>query len=271
MRVVAAHDKDRGALIAELVAARDVVAGARDGLVEVRTVLQDLGAGGFQDDLALGSESEAVSAIEPEGDGGRIGAGGDDEIELELALVVVINEVDAGINGVEPDLGEGGNIGLPRGRIVAEEIIHAPGESILAFAGGAFVGAQEAQAEETSLVCGGIGEREDGLVGGEVNAMVPAAGDELETRVGLAAIGLEIGGELAEGGQGVDGWMCGRGQERNQEQQEGAPTERRCREKTGSTEPHFLSSFLSVLGRSVGALALRSLMTAAVRSSWPLV
>ena len=82
----------------------------------------------MQHELALGIDLHAIRALEVEHDALRIRAGCNDEVVFELALVAVVDEVDAGIDLAVVHLRVGRHVGPPLRRIVADEVIRSSGQ-----------------------------------------------------------------------------------------------------------------------------------------------
>src|SRR5439155_69045 len=73
--------------------------------------------------IAQAIDGYAVHALERQRDGLGIGAGGDHEVVFELPLVTVVDEVDARIEVLIPDLCVRGNVDTPLLRIIADEVV----------------------------------------------------------------------------------------------------------------------------------------------------
>ena len=87
--------------------------------------------------------AELLAPGELEADGFGIGVGGDYEVVFKLSLVAVVDEVDAAIDMAVADFGVCGDIGVPFGGVVAEEVVGYTGELVCAFdAGVGYVGAE---------------------------------------------------------------------------------------------------------------------------------
>src|ERR1035438_836154 len=76
--------------------------------------------------IALGVNSGA-SAVDAPGDAAGVGAGGDYKVVLQLALIAVEDEIDAGVDLGILDLAIGRDAGLPVLGVVADEVAHHAG------------------------------------------------------------------------------------------------------------------------------------------------
>src|SRR5713101_3565460 len=75
------------------------------------------------DQIALGIDLELERPLKIERDGPRVSTGSDHKVELDLALVPVIDEVDTGIDIVVDYLPISRNVGSPITRIVPDEVV----------------------------------------------------------------------------------------------------------------------------------------------------
>ncbi len=75
-------------------------------------------------------DAEFLRSGEVEADGFGVGVGGDDEVELQLALVAVIDEIDAGVDGFVANLAEGGDVAVPLRGVLADEVVDVAGEAV---------------------------------------------------------------------------------------------------------------------------------------------
>ena len=194
-------DDEANDVVLEFVMAGHFASRAGKGLVEQWLVLENAPAAGFEDEFALRGELDPVGPFEAERDGARIGARGDDEIVFQLRFVPMVLQIDAGVEGLEADAGKGRHARPPARRLGAKEIVYGAGKGLETGGPGARVRPGKGQAQKASRGLGGVrlNEGDHSLSRREVNAVVPAAGDELEARVSLAAVGFEEGGELAIG------------------------------------------------------------------------
>ena len=168
-------------------------------------------------EFALGVDLQLVGALEAEHDFLRISSGGDDEVVFKLALVAVIDEVDPGIDVPVLDLGVGRDVGAPLRGIVADEVVRLSRELVEPGHQRRGRGTHEVHADHVgnhlrsrraplAIVvpvsfsirvrpC----EQEDHLAGGQIEAVAGTACEEANLRVRLAAIRLEVQGQLAVG------------------------------------------------------------------------
>jgi len=86
----------------------DLLPLALDGLEGDGAVLAEDAGGGIEEEIAFGGEPGKRG--EAEADGGGIGTGGDVEIVLELGAAGFVEEVDAGVDAIETDGGEVGDL-----------------------------------------------------------------------------------------------------------------------------------------------------------------
>ena len=160
---------------------------------------------------------DPAHTLETELDRPRIGAGADDEVVLQAAfLVAVEDEVDAGIGLLVSDLGVLGDVGSPLLRIVADEVV-APSRQWIR----SDDPRRGARADELHSQRGRRGVRQDVKVSArgalrcvdrqqhgrrrQLHRVTRAAGEELDRRVGLPAVDLEAERQLAIGGG--DRWL----------------------------------------------------------------
>src|SRR5204862_71828 len=101
---------------------------AVDVLVDDRLALMDWPGGGVQDEVAPAVDFEAVGAVEVEDDAAGIGAWAHDDVVLQLALVAVIDDVDARVDVVISHLGIDGDVRPPGRWIVPDEVVHLAGQ-----------------------------------------------------------------------------------------------------------------------------------------------
>jgi len=169
---------------------------AVDGLEGDGTVLtEDAGRGGEEE---VSGGIEAGWGGEAEGDKRRVGPGGDVEIVFELGAVSFVEEVDAGIDAIETDGGEVGDmsdVGL------TVEIVGDAGEGIDA----GDMGGREAVGKShlnDVLASEGGGDGAVGYLDGDI----AAGGEEANIGGGLAAVGFEEeGGLIGRGGGREEG------------------------------------------------------------------
>ena len=105
---------------------RDGLSLAIDVLIHERRGKRDFGVAAREDQLTGVAEVHGVSTGERQHQRRRIGAGGDDEIELELLLGAVVDKIDAGVDIFVLDTRIGRHVGAPRGLIVATQVVDAP-------------------------------------------------------------------------------------------------------------------------------------------------
>src|SRR5688572_3370060 len=67
---------------------------------------------------------DSFSTLERQSDLLRVGARGDDEVILKLALIAVENQVDAVIDSRKPHFTESLDVGKPLGWIIPAQIVH---------------------------------------------------------------------------------------------------------------------------------------------------
>src|SRR6266849_3725376 len=100
---------------------------AVDVLIGERRVVAHLAVAKAQHELAT-LDRDRTGAVEGEADHRWIGTGSHDEVVLELALVAVVDDVDARIDVPVTDARIRRYAGLPAGRIAADERVHRAGE-----------------------------------------------------------------------------------------------------------------------------------------------
>src|SRR6266849_8397299 len=141
-------------------------------------------------ELALGVYLQPLDPFEVEHDPLWVRPRCDDEVVLELALVAVVDKVDAGIDVAVLHLRVGRDVGPPLRRIVADEVIRLSGKLLKPADARLGRHTHEAYTEYDIRVrpC----EHEHRLVGGEIEAVAGAAREEAYVVVRLATIRLEV-------------------------------------------------------------------------------
>jgi hypothetical protein len=99
---------------------------ARDLLVHIGCAQPEIPRAHANQEITAIIKANLAGARDFEPDCIRIGAGGDHEVILELALIAVINQINAGINLFVVDPLEGGNACVPLLRIISNEIVASP-------------------------------------------------------------------------------------------------------------------------------------------------
>ena len=105
------------------VAPGDILPDAVDLLIDDGLVLAYVAAFRVQHEIAFSADLQFVRTFEVERDLLRVRTRCDDEVVFELALVAVVDEVDAGIDVLVTDLRVGRDIGAPLRRIFADEVV----------------------------------------------------------------------------------------------------------------------------------------------------
>ena len=133
--------------VPEHVAAPDLFPDAVDFLVNDGLALADRAGGRTEDEVPLGIHLKAVGALDSQDDPVGVPARAHDHVILELAVVAVIDEVDARVKVVVSHLGIRGHLCAPLGGIVANEVVRLAGELLLSPHACLGVSADEAHAE----------------------------------------------------------------------------------------------------------------------------
>src|ERR1035441_2442380 len=101
--------------------------------------------------IALGVNSGA-SAVDAPGDAAGVGAGGDYKVVLQLALIAVEDEIDAGVDLGILDLPKSRYAAVPVLGIVADEVAHHAGLRVQSYCVGLGIGADQAHAQGVGCV-----------------------------------------------------------------------------------------------------------------------
>ena len=190
----------------------DIVANAIDRLVEYRRLFDQLAAGGLEDQVTLAVELRAEGSLERHRDDAGIGPRRDHEIVFELAVVAVIDQIDALIHIPIRHFAVIGNIGVPLRGVVADQVIALIRQQIHPRHGRRGIGAGE-------LHLHGVLRRGRRLAGRRLLQGQGAAGRRQEQRIagamrqvidggiGLSLVHLETQRRLAVSGAhlGLDG------------------------------------------------------------------
>ena len=96
-------------------------------LVHERFFEIQVSAGDGESHVAIIGKPRIFGALEGELDLIRIRAGGHDEVVFQLALVPVVDQVNAGVNVLVLDLPVGGNVCVPLPGVIADEIVDDAG------------------------------------------------------------------------------------------------------------------------------------------------
>src|ERR1035441_7155831 len=100
----------------------------------------------MENQIALGVHSGA-SAVDAPGDAAGVGAGRDDKVVLQLALIAVEDEIHAGVDLGIVDLAVGRDAGAPVLGVVADEVAHHAGLWVQSYCVGLGIGADQAHAQ----------------------------------------------------------------------------------------------------------------------------
>jgi hypothetical protein len=175
-------------------------------LVDDRLSLTDFAGGRVQHQIALGIHFKAVGALEGEDDPVGVGARAHNEVVLQLTLVAVIDEIDAGVEVVVPHLGIRGHIGAPLGGVVADEVVGLAGQFFQLHHARVGVSSQNDHSERRPRrvsrffeLCSRVwcftfprvfrlGENQDRLRGSEKECVRGTAGEELDLGIGLSGV-----------------------------------------------------------------------------------
>ena len=84
-------------------------------------------------EIALLVEAQGIGSLDGQLDSGRIGAGRDNKVVFQLALVAVINHVHARVHIPVMDLGVVRDIGAPLLGIVPLEVVALAGQLVGSF------------------------------------------------------------------------------------------------------------------------------------------
>ncbi len=90
----------------------------------------DLAIAETEDQVAGIVAQNVTGAFDVECDTVRVGFGLNDEVVFKLPLIAVIDEIDAGIDTVVPDLGVSRDVGMPFRRVISEKVVHLAGELV---------------------------------------------------------------------------------------------------------------------------------------------
>src|ERR1035441_6518479 len=150
----------------------------------------------MENQIALGVHSGA-SAVDPPGDAAGVGAGRDDKVVLQLALIAVKDQIHAGVDLGIVDLAIGRDAGAPVLGVVADEVAHHAGLWVQSYGVGLGIGADQAHAQDVD------GRGRGGLRrwGGRWRLLVLQVQDDLarseeEGVAGTAREKLDRGGRL---------------------------------------------------------------------------
>ncbi len=177
----------------------DGVAYAVDVLVEDGRLGDDPRPAGHDGEVALSVHAHGVGAGEAEADLGGVGARGDEEVVLELGGVAVEHHVHAGVQALVLDRAVVRDAGEPAGRVGAEKVVAGAFLEVEAVERDGGLGADHLHADGARGGGAGAGEGEDGLIGGQEQAVAVAPREEADLRIGLAEVLLEAQGERGEG------------------------------------------------------------------------
>ena len=113
----------------------------------------------MQDEVSRVIDLDPVRADDAHGDGARIGARSDDEVVLEPAPRAVVGEIDAGVYVLVADPGVGGDVRVPGGRVVADEVVGLAGKLLRSAEGQPWAGADKLHAQHRRGGRGGVQKR----------------------------------------------------------------------------------------------------------------
>ena len=171
-------------------------------LVQLRLLERGRAVGSIQDRIALRVDAGA-RAIDPPGDAAGVGAGGDDKVVLQLALIAVEDQIHAGVDLGILDLAIRRNARAPVLRIVTDEVTHYAGLRGQPYRAGLGICPDQAHAEGVDgrglgWLSGRRGrwrllplEVQDGLARSEEERVAGTAREELNRGGRLPLVGLE--------------------------------------------------------------------------------
>ena len=168
-------------------------------------MLDDVAPRGLQDQVALGVQGHAFSALNGELDGAGIGTRGHDEVVFELPLVAVIDQIDTWIDVLVLDLTEAGDAGVPMDGIVTDQIVTRAGLPVETNHGRLGIGAEELHAQYGFLGrCLNAGRRlisqtQHCLAGRQEQAEAGATGRKLTWGLVWPWFASKVKGQLAIG------------------------------------------------------------------------
>jgi hypothetical protein len=143
----------------------------------------------IQYQVAVGVDGGSPRSLQTETDRRRVRPGMDDEVVLQPALVAVVDDVDPGIGVAVLDAPVVDHVGEPARRIVAEEVVAAPGQWIHPDVVGVGIGAVEMDSEGVPLRR--PAHRHRGVAPAEEDAIPRAPGEVVHPPVGLAEVAFE--------------------------------------------------------------------------------
>ena len=212
---------------AQDVARRHLAPGRTELLVGQGLAQAQIPAGGAEDEVALGIDVKGRAPFgltdpgEAKPDRSGVGAGGEDEVVLELAGVAVEHQVDTGIDAAGSHPGVGGHPGAPPRAVGANQVVDARRLLLTAHRRGR-LGPEQLQADDrTGRIVqawiaaalaphriaepgsrrppsegGGLGDERD-FRGTQKQRVALALGDEGDAGVRLAVVGHEAQREVA--------------------------------------------------------------------------
>ena len=92
-------------------------------LINERSVLNHVAAGGVQDEVTLGIDFKIHNTLESQFDGFRVSPGRNHKVVFQLALVAVVNQVYSRIYLLIFNPEVSGYIGVPLLGIIADEVV----------------------------------------------------------------------------------------------------------------------------------------------------
>ena len=145
-----------------------------------------------------------IDACVAEADHAGVGPGCDQEVVLELTLIAVVREVDAGIDVLIENPPVRRDIRTPPRRIVADEVVGLAEEPERTGDGCIGIGARELHAQHgaagplRSRGCG-LTERQHRFGALQEERVAGPAGEKVDVPLGLTDVGLEAQRQLAPG------------------------------------------------------------------------
>ena len=185
-------ERDTDAVSAARKAGIDRATFAADELPRDRFLLREIARVRLEHKVAVVDRFRSLShAVETHVDALRVRARREHEIVFELALLAVVDDVDAGIDVAVAHFAETRHAGAPRGRIVAREIVRHGRRRVFADDCSGMSGAVEAQANCGRWLRGIRLQRDDGFARRQEQRLAGAARGVANRSIELAAIFLE--------------------------------------------------------------------------------
>ena len=197
------------AVLLQDVAPGDLPPDAAHLLVDDRLAQAHRAHGGLQHEVALIVQGER-GALERERDRPLVGPRGDHQVVLQLPLVTIEDQVDAGIQALVPDACEVGDAGPPLSRIPPHQVVALPGQLLDPGDPWLGIGADPSHAQRGRLsrsVVPRLTQLHHRPSWGQGKGVSDSSRKEPSAGAGLASRGFEAQGQM---GVGVDHFPRGR-------------------------------------------------------------